>query len=73
MTSDIDSLISENKKLREYVSLISAELELSQRVCEIRQNFANSADSEHIIRPILERITRIQSEKLSLQNLLRLD
>ncbi|AJM92944.1 MULTISPECIES: hypothetical protein [Nitrosopumilus] len=32
----------ENKKLREYIELIKAELELSQRVAEIKQNFVNS-------------------------------
>lgn len=64
--SEIDSLKSENQKLRNYISLISAELELTQRIFEIKQNFSNSADSERIIMPILNRIEKIQSEKHSL-------
>ena len=70
---DTDSLKSENQKLRQYISLINAELELSQRVYEIKQNFANSSDSERIIKPILDRIAKIQSEKLPLQNELNLN
>ncbi|MHA7734421.1 hypothetical protein [Nitrosopumilus sp. S6] len=71
--TEIDSLQSENQKLREYVSLINAELELSQRVSEIKQNFVNSPDSERIIKPILDRISKIQSEKLTLQKELNLN
>ena len=71
--SDTDSLKSENQKLRQYISLINAELELSQRVYEIKQNFANSSDSERIIKPILDRIAKIPSEKLPLQNELNLN
>ena len=71
--TEIDSIKSENQKLRQYISLINAELELSQRVYEIKQNFANSPDSERIIKPILDRITKIQSEKLPLQNELNLN
>ena len=71
--TEIDSIKSENQKLRQYISLINAELELSQRVFEIKQNFANSPDSERIIKPILDRITKIQSEKLPLQNELNLN
>ena len=71
--TEIDSIKSENQKLRQYISLINAELELSQRVYEIKQNFANSPDSERIIKPILDRIAKIQSEKLPLQNELNLN
>lgn len=71
--TEIDSIKSENQKLRQYISLINAELELSQRVYEIKQNFANSPDSERIIQPILDRIAKIQSEKLPLQNELNLN
>ena len=71
--NEIDSIKSENQKLRQYISLINAELELSQRVSEIKQNFTNSPDSERIIKPILDRIAKIQSEKLSLQNELSLN
>lgn len=71
--SEINSIKSENQKLREYISLINAELELSQRVTEIKQNFANSPDSERIIQPILDRISKIQSEKLALAKELNLN
>ena len=71
--SEIDSIKSENQKLRQYISLINAELELTQRVFEIKQNFAKSPDSERIIKPILDRINKIQSEKLPLQNELNLN
>ncbi|MFB5632017.1 MAG: hypothetical protein ACE5Q9_01665 [Nitrosopumilus sp.] len=71
--TEIDSIKYENQKLRQYISLITAELELSQRVNEIKQNFVNSPDSERIIKPILDRIGKIQSEKLSLQNELNLN
>ena len=65
--SEIESLKSENQKLRNYVSLVLSEIELTQRVSEIKQNFANSPDSKHIITPILDRISKIQSEKLFLE------
>ena len=71
--TELDSVKSENQKLRQYISLISAELELSQRVYEIKQNFANSPDSERIITPILDRISKIHSEKSSLSNELSLN
>jgi hypothetical protein len=64
--SEIESLKSENQKLRNYISLVLAEIELTQRVSEIKQNFVNSSDSERIIAPILERISKIKSEKLPL-------
>ena len=47
--SDIESLKSENQKLREYISLISSEIEFNDRVYEIKQNFKNSPDSERIM------------------------
>ena len=71
--TELDSLKSENQKLRQYISLITAELELSQRVYEIKQNFANSPDSERIIKPILDRIFKIHSEKSLLQKELNLN
>ena len=71
--TELDFVKSENQKLRQYISLINAELELSQRVFEIKQNFANSPDSERIIRPILDRISKIRSEKIPLQNELNLN
>lgn len=71
--SEIESLNSENPKLRNYVSLISAEIELIQRVGEIKENFSNPDDSEHLIRSILNRISIIKSERLALQKELSLD
>ena len=71
--SEIDSLKSENKKLRVYISLVLAEMELTQRVSEIKQNFSDSPDSERIITPILDRISKIQLEKLPLEQELKLN
>ena len=70
--SDIESLKSENQKLREYISLISSEIEFNDRVYEIKQNFKTSPDLERIIVPILDRINKIKSEKLSLATELNL-
>ena len=71
--SELDSVKSENTKLRNYISLISAEIELSQRLQEITQNFVNSPDSKRLTVPIIDRITRIKSEKAILENELNLD
>ena len=71
--SDIESLKSENQKLREYISLISSEIEFNDRVHEIKQNFKDSPDLERIIVPILERINKIKSEKSSLATELNLN
>lgn len=70
--SELDSLKSENLKLRTYISLVNAEIELSQRLYEIKQNFANSPDSERITVPILDRISKIKLEKDVLENELKL-
>ena len=64
--SEMETLKLENKKLRNYISLILAEIELTKRIHEIKENFANTDDSERIILPILERVSKIKSEKLSL-------
>tara|TARA_B100001559_G_scaffold103_1_gene98 strand:+ start:516 stop:740 length:225 start_codon:yes stop_codon:yes gene_type:complete len=58
---------SENFELNHYKSLISAELELIQRVLEIRQNFSNVSDSDRLVEPILQRISKIKSEKLTFE------
>jgi len=39
-------------------------MELIQRVNEIKQIFLNSDDSERMFTPILERISRIKSDRL---------
>jgi len=71
--SEIESLKSENQKLPNYISLVLSEIELTQRVSEIKQNFVNSPDSKRIITPILDRISKIKSEKLLLEHELHLD
>ena len=71
--SEIESLKSENQKLCNYISLVLSEIELTQRVSEIKQNFVNSPDSKRIITPILDRISKIKSEKLLLEHELHLD
>ena len=66
-SSEDNSSQSENFEFNNYKSLVSAEIELIQRVFEIRQNFLNSPDSERIVEPILQRISSIRSEKLILE------
>jgi len=70
--SELNSLKFENQKLRNYISLVYAEIELSQRLYEIKQDFSNSPDSERIIVPILDRISKIKLEKDVLENELKL-
>ncbi len=70
---EIEFLKSENQKLRNYISLVYAEIELTQRVIEIKENFVNSPDSKRLITPILNRISKIKSEKLSLEQELHLN
>ena len=66
-SSKNDYTQSENFELNHYKSLVSAELELIQRVLEIRQNFSNVSDSERLVEPILQRISKIKSEKLTFE------
>ena len=70
--SEMDSLKSENLKLRNYISLVLAENQLTQQIFEIKQNFTNSRESERIIMPISDRISKIRSEKQILENELNL-
>lgn len=70
--SDVELLQNENQKLRNYISLIFAESELSNRVFEIRQNFAEPSDIDRITVPILDRISKIRSEKVLLEQELHL-
>ena len=56
-----------HSEFNDYKSLVVAELELIQRVFEIRQNFLNSSDSERLVEPILKRISKIKTEKLYLE------
>ena len=68
--SELEPLRSENVKLRIYVSLIQAEIELKERVREIKNNFPNSDDSDDLVSPIVDRISRIESEKTILQQVI---
>ena len=63
-SSKNNSIELNNSEFKNYTSLVSAEIELIQRVFEIRENFSNSSDSESLVEPILERIFKIKSEKL---------
>ena len=54
---------SKNLEFDNYKYLISVELELIQRVFEIRKNFVNPSDSQRLVEPILQRIYKIKSEK----------
>jgi hypothetical protein len=71
--SEIESLKLENQKLRNYILLEVSEIEFKNRVDEIKQNFQNSADLERLIVPILDRIEKIKSEKLSIASELNLN
>ena len=70
--SEIDFLKSENLKLRNYISLILAEIQLTQRIFEIKQNFTNPEESERITLPISNRLSKIKSEKQVLEHELNL-
>ena len=73
MTSETQFIKLENLKLRNYISLILAEKQLTKRIVEIRKNFTNPADSECLVLPLLKRISRIKSEILELEQDLDLD
>ncbi len=51
------------EQFENYKTLISAEIELIQRILEIRQNFSGSDDVDRLIEPIMKRIIQIRSEK----------
>jgi hypothetical protein len=73
INSEISLLKSENQKLRNYISLVSAEIELIQRTSDIKQNFKDSSDFERIIMPILNCVSKIRSEKFTLEKELHLN
>ena len=50
-----------------YKHLISAEIELIQRILEIRKNFSGSDDLDRLVEPIMRRIIQIRSEKRVLE------
>ena len=51
------------EQFENYKTLISVEIELIQRILEIRQNFSGSDDVDRLIEPIMRRIIQIRSEK----------
>ena len=65
--SENDLLRKENDDLKKFISLLLAEIELTERVWEIKQNFENSPDSNRIIVPIMDRIAKIKEERNVLQ------
>jgi hypothetical protein len=71
--TEIQSLKFENQKLRSYILLVSAEIQLVERISEIKQNFTNPFDSNRITVPILDRISKIKSEKKLLEETLNLN
>ena len=71
--SEIESLKLEIQKLRNYILLDESEIEFKNRVDEIKQNFQDSPDLEKLIVPILNRIEKIQSEKVSIASELKLN
>ena len=63
MDSKTDLQKSTLEQFNNYKHLISAEIELIQRILEIRQNFSGSDDLDRLVEPIMRRITQIRSEK----------
>ena len=63
MDSKTDYQKSTLEQFDNYKHLITAEIELLQRILEIRQNFSGSDDLERLVEPIIRRITQIRSEK----------
>ena len=63
MDSKIDLQKSTLEQFDNYKHLISAEIELIQRILEIRQNFSGSDDLDILVEPIMRRISQIRSEK----------
>ena len=54
---------SDLEQFDKYKTLISAEIELIQRILEIRQNFSESDDLDRLVEPIMRRIVQVRSEK----------
>jgi len=63
MDSKTDHQKSALEQFDNYKHLINAEIELIQRILEIRQNFSDSDDLERLVEPIIRRIIQIRSEK----------
>ena len=54
---------SDLEQFDNYKTLISAEIELIQRILEIRQNFSGSDNVDRLVEPIMRRIVQVRSEK----------
>ena len=63
MDSKTDHQKSTLEQFDNYKHLITAEIELLQRILEIRQNFSGSDDLDRLVEPIMRRVTQIRSEK----------
>ena len=64
MDSENNLQKSDLEQFDNYKTLISAEIELIQRILEIRQNFSESYDLDRLVEPIMRRVIQIRSEKL---------
>ncbi len=63
MNSENNLQKSTLEQFNNYKTLISAEIELIQRILEIRQNFSGSDDVDRLVEHIMRRIVQIRSEK----------
>jgi len=63
MNSENNLQKSTLEQFNNYKILISAEIELIQRILEIRQNFSGSDNVDRLVEPIMRRIVQIRSEK----------
>jgi len=71
--SDIKSIKFDTLQLWNYISLVLSEIDLNERISEIKKNFANPSESQRIIVPILGRISTIKFEKFYLEQELYLN
>ena len=69
---EIHFLKLENKKLRQFIYLFELEIEFKQRISEINENFLNSEDASQLVKPLINRLEKITSEKTSLKKELQL-
>ena len=67
MDSKTDHQKSTLEQFDNYKHLITAEIELLQRILEIRQNFSGSDDVDRLVEPIMRRIVQVRSEKSVLE------